>query len=510
VLTLRLALKIKYNFGLMLTYHFIGGQPARMSDDALLKPTSMSHPEPTLSSTDQVILTRMTRMIGVPEEIRAKLVLFRQKFIDSTTQIQNQRALLAHYVRTYKERSSVSTVHKSDIQAYQIQLEEVLQEIEDLKFTAAAQLKLQDVIEEQQKIYDQMLHMYEETVSQKDKAKERRKNTKQEIQRTETMKAQLRDALLVQWDKHSQLTKTLRDHEIEGQALTKSNDETHKAISLMQANADDWRRKLGTQEQVLHDEIRELQRQINAVDATFVDVSNEKNEAISSYQQQIASLQAEIVDDEEKINEQVKAIGSLKARIDYTIESTQKLKDSMKIDQIELAEQKSLLCNLMGELAERMSLPEVQTKEIATQELVNRDLKRRRDELHELWRSTTSDIEELADKLARARIAKYDPAAQEAAIKERLLRDSAMRVHEITESASKLVTCGFCQQILEMPVTLVPCGHAVCHSHRFHQMEGPVCPVCGEHCVRAFVDSSLAVVVSKFIYTRDVLQMIGK
>jgi DNA repair exonuclease SbcCD ATPase subunit len=449
-------------------------------------------------------------MPGIPDEIRTKLVLFRQKFIDSTTQIQSQRALLAKYVASYKECSSSYTIHKSQIQTLQVRLEKLLQKIEDLKFTAADQLKLQDQIEDQQKVYDQMMHMYEETVSQKEKAKVRRKNIKLEIQRTENSKAQLREALQVQWDKHSNLTKTLRDHEIEGQQLTKFNDDTQKAISTMEANAEEWRRKMNSHEEELEDEIRELQRQLARVEATIVDVTNEKNEAISSYQQQIANLEAEITEDNEKIAAQVREIGSLKAQIETTTDETEKLKETMKVEQEALETEKKTLAAVMGELAERMALPEVQTKEIATLELVNRELKTRRDELRELWKTATTEVEDLADKISRARIAKYDPAAQEAAIKERILRDSAIRVQEIIDGASRLVSCGFCQQILEMPVTLVPCGHSVCYSHRFHQMEGPVCPVCGERSARAFVDNSLAIVVSKFIYIKDVLQLLGK
>jgi chromosome segregation ATPase len=306
------------------------------------------------------------------------------------------------------------------------------------------------------------------------------------------------------------LTKTLRDHEIEGQQLTKFNDETQKAISTMEANAEEWRRKMAAQEQELEEEIRELQRKVSRVEATILDATNEKNEAIASYQQQIANLETEIAEDNEKIQAQVREIGSLKAQIESTTDETQKLKEAMKVDQEELGEQKKVLATLMGELAERMALPEVQTKEIATLELVNRELKSRRDELRQLWQTVTTEVEDLADKISRARIAKYDPAAQEAAIKERILRDSAIRVQEIIDGAVQLVSCGFCQQILEMPVTLVPCGHSVCYSHRFHQMEGPVCPVCGERSARAFVDNSLAIVVSKFIYIKDVLQLLGK
>jgi hypothetical protein len=148
----------------------------------------------------------------------------------------------------------------------------------------------------------------------------------------------------------------------------------------------------------------------------------------------------------------------------------------------------------MAELAERMALPEMQTKEIATLELVNRDRKVRRDELNGLRVKATAEVEGLADQISRARIATYAPAAQEAAIKERISRNSAIRVQEIIDAASKLVDCGCCKQILETPVTLVPCGHSVCYSHRFHQMERPVCAVCGEHSARAFVDNALAIV----------------
>lgn len=121
-----------------------------------------------------------------------------------------------------------------------------------------------------------------------------------------------------------------------------------------------------------------------------------------------------------------------------------------------------------------------------------------------------AEVEELADKISRVRIAKYDPAAQEASIKERILKDSAVRVHEIITAATKSVSCGLCHELIETPVTLVPCGHSVCYSHRFQQMDGPICPVCQERAARAFVDNSLAIVISKFTYIRDVLQLLGK
>ena len=466
--------------------------------------------EPSLSSTDQVILTRLTRMPGIPDDIRQKITLFKQRFIESTNQIQNQRAILARYIETYKERSGNCTIHKANIQALQVKHEQVLQKIEDLRYNSSDILKLQDEITEQQKILDQMNHLYEETVSQKEKANAQRKDIKQEIQRAQQTMAQLNEALQVQWDKHSHLTKTLREHETQGQQLNKTNDETQKAISTMEANAEEWRRKMNMSEQQIDEEIRELQRQIAMVENEINLVSTEKNDAISSYQAQITSLNDEIESDNEKIKLQVREIGSLKAQIEALVEETQQLKESSKGDVEELAEKKQILCDLMAELAERMALPETQTKEIAALELENRDLKKRRDELKQLWRKSTDDVEVLADKISRARIAKYDPAAQEAAIKERILRDSAIRVQGIVDAATKSVSCGFCNQILETPVTLVPCGHSVCYSHRFQQMEGPVCPVCGEHAARAFVDNSLSIVVSKFIYVRDVLQLLGK
>ena len=164
----------------------------------------------------------------------------------------------------------------------------------------------------------------------------------------------------------------------------------------------------------------------------------------------------------------------------------------------------------MAELAERMALPETQTKEISTLEFENTSLKKRRDDLKKLWQQSSNEVEELADKISRARIAKYDPAAQEAAIKERILRDSAIRVQEIIDAAAKSVTCAECGKIIENPVTFVPCGHSVCYCHKYQQREGPICPTCGERAARVFVDSSLSIVISKFVYIRDVLQMIGK
>jgi chromosome segregation ATPase len=466
--------------------------------------------EPALSSTDQVILTRLTRMPGIPEDIHQKLTVFRQKFIDSTNQIVSQRVLLAKSMENYRERSSACTVHKSKIQTLQVKLDKVLQKIEDIKFQAGDSLKMQDFIQDQQRILDHMNHLFEDTVAQKEKAKIRRKDIKQEIQRVEGVKAQLREALQVQWGKHSHLTKTLREHEAEGQQLSKTNDETQRAISTLEVNAEEWRRKKNVQEQQINAEIRDLEKQLAMIETQIADVTSEKNEAISSYQQQIATLTAEMDSDNEKIKEQVREIGAMKAQIESIVEETQVLKDTSRADLEELSEQKKILCDLMAELAEKMALPETQTKEIATLEMENRELKARRDDLKELWRQATENVENLADQISRVRIAKYDPAAQESAIKERILRDSAIRVQDVIASAVKLVSCGMCGQILETPVTLVPCGHSVCYHHRFQQMEGPVCPVCGERSARAFVDNSLAIVVSKFIYFHDVLQLLGK
>jgi hypothetical protein len=97
--------------------------------------------EPSLSSTDQVILTRLTRMLGIADDLHPKLVAFRQSFIDSTSQIQSQRTQLAKCISLYKERSSLCTVHKSQIQRIQVRLDKILQKIEDLKFISSVELK---------------------------------------------------------------------------------------------------------------------------------------------------------------------------------------------------------------------------------------------------------------------------------------------------------------------------------------------------------------------------------
>lgn len=463
----------------------------------------------SLLSTDQVILSRISRMPGLNEEMRQKINIFKQKFIESANEVKNQKQILANLVSAYEEKSKNCTVHKYQIQNLQVQLETVLQEIEDLKFNSTEILQMQDQIEEQQTVLDQMNHLYEETVSQKNKAKTSKKNVKQEIQRTQNNIAQLTEALQVQWEKHSNLTRTLRVHETQGQQLRQSIDETQKAITEMEAKAEIWRRESNLSEQKIEDEIAQLEKDIQDAEQQITDVSTEKNEAISGYQQQIANLNKEIDLNNEKIKEQVRRIGSLKAQIEQIVEDTQQLKEGSQGNTEELAQQKEILCDLMAQLAERMTLPETQTKEITTLEMENRELVKRRDELKEMWSRSTTEVETLADKISRARIAKYDPAAQEAAIKERILRDSAIRVQEIIDAAAKSVSCGQCGQYLETPVTLVPCGHSVCYSHKFQQMEGPICPVCGERAARAFVDNSLAIVVSKFMYIRDVLQLIG-
>ncbi|KAK8875466.1 hypothetical protein M9Y10_005632 [Tritrichomonas musculus] len=465
--------------------------------------------DPVLSSTDQIIIARLIRMPGLNDEMRQKISVFKQKFIDSTNRVKDQRIMLSKLIEGYEEKSKNCTVHKSQIQLLQVQLDQVLQEIEDLKFNSGAVLQMQDQIEDQQIILDQLTHLYEETLSRKEKAKVNKKNIKQEIRRTQNNITQLSAALQVQWDKHSDLTRNLRIHETKGQQLRQSIDETQKAITEMEAKAEIWRRESCLNEQKIEAEISQLEKEISEAEQQITEIATEKNEAISSYQQQIANLNKEIDGHNEKIKDQVHLIGSLKAKIEQIVEETQQLKDGSQGDIEELAEKKKVLGDLMAQLAERMALPETQTKEISDLEMENRELTKRRDELKQMWQQSTNEVEELADKISRARIAKYDPAAQEAAIKERILRDSAIRVQEIVDAASKAVSCGQCGQFLETPVTLVPCGHSVCHSHKYQQMEGPICPVCGERAAKAFVDNSLAIVVSKFMYIRDVLQLLG-
>ena len=471
----------------------------------------MANPnEPTLTSTDQVILSRLTRMAGIPEDLRTKITLFKQKFIASTNEIINQRKSLEGYINLYKEKSKNCTIYKTQIQKLQVNLEAVLQEIEDLKFTSSDVLALQDEIEEKQKMVDQLNHLLEEAISNKEKAENIRKNKIQDIEKVKQQTATIVECLNQEWSKHSELTKQLADSETQAQQLRNSNEERQRAISTMEANAEEWRRNMNKQESIIEEDITKLQKEIALVESQINDVTSEKNDAINSYQQQIANLNAEMDSDNEKIKEQVKEIGSMKAQIEHTVEDSQKLKDETQVASEDLSEKKKVLADLMAELATRMSLPETQTKEISTLELENRELKKRLQELKELWQQSTDEVEDLADKISRAKIAKYDPAAQEAAIKERILRDSAIRVQEIVDSAMKLLSCASCGKVLDVPVTLVPCGHCVCHSHRFQQMDGPMCPKCGERAARAYVDNTLAVVLSKFIYIKDVLSMLGK
>jgi len=447
-------------------------------------------------------------MTNLPEEITLGISNFKKAFVDSTNTIISQRTQLTNMIEKYKESSKNFTIHKSQIQNLQESLDKILQDIEDLKYNASDILILQDQIEEQQKIVDQMHHLIEETALQIEKAEESKKAKTQEIAKAKSSQTLTNEKLTQQWDKHSNLTRQLRDKETHVQQLRNSNEETQKAISTMEANAEEWRRKVNSQESQIDDEIAVLQKEITRVESQINDVSSEKNEAIASYQQQIAALNGEMDTDSEKIKEQVKEIGSYKAQIEKIVEETQMLKENSQRDMEELSIRKKELAELMGDLAQRMSLPETQTKEIASLELENRELKKRVQELKDLWTQATDEVEALADKISRAKIAKYDPAAQEAAIKERILRDSSIRVQEIIDNATKLLSCSYCGKLLEVPVTLVPCGHSVCHSHRFHQMDGPMCPKCGERSARAYVDHSLSVVLSKFIYIKDVLEMI--
>lgn len=476
------------------------------------KRTKMATPvEPTIHSTDQVILSRITRMAGIPEELRQRIMLFKQSFINSSNSIVRQRQSLAASIAKYKEKSRSCTIHKTQIQHLQVDLERVLQEIEDLKFNSSDVLHLRDQIEEQQKIVDQMNHLLEETISQKEKAETNRKMKIQEIEQIKQQKVIVNGTLNAQWDKHSELTKKLGDNETQAQQLRNSNEERQRAISTMEANAEEWRRNMNKKETQIDEEINKLQKEITSIETQINDVSSEKNEAISSYQHQISTLNAEIDSHNEKTKDQVREIGSMKANIEHIVEESQRLKEESQQAGEELAERKKELATLMGELATRMSLPETQTKEIATLELDNRQLKKRVEELKSMWQASTNEVEDLADKISRAKIAKYDPAAQEAAIRERILRDSAIRVQEIVDSAMKMLTCPECGKVLEVPVTLVPCGHCVCYSHKYQQNAVTrLCPKCGECVVCAYVDNSLAVVLSKFVYIKDVLSMLSK
>ena len=267
---------------------------------------------------------------------------------------------------------------------------------------------------------------------------------------------------------------------------------------------------MNKKESKIDEEITKLQKETNAIETQINDVNTEKAEAAQSYSKQNSTLNAETESYNEKIKDQVRDIGSMKAQIEKIAEETGRLKETSQAAIDELAEKKKVLAELMGVLATRMSLPETQTKEISTLELENRELTKRVQELKLLWQQSTDEVEELADKISRAKIAKYDPAAQEAAIKERILRDSAIRVQEIVDSAMKMLSCASCGKVLDVPVTLVPCGHSVCYSHRFQQMDGPMCPKCGERAAIAYVDNSLSVVLSKFIYIKDVLSTLGK
>lgn len=466
--------------------------------------------EQSLASTDSDILCRLTRIPGIPDQLRKEIIVFKQNFVDSTNLILNLKKQLSTNIAKYREKSKNCTVHKAQIQNLQVTLEKVLLEIEDLRFSSADVLRIQDKIEEQQKIIDQVSHLLEECASQKEKAETNSKIKIQEIARTKHSQNDVNERLSQQWDKHSELTRKLGDHETQAQQLKNSSEETQRAISTMEANAEEWRRKMNATEGHLDDEIAKLQKEITNVESQINDISSMKNEAIASYQQMIANLNTEMDQDNERIKNQVRDIGSLKAQIEQTVETTQSLKESAATATEQLGEKKKVLAELMGELAQRMSLPETQTKEIATLELENRELKKRKQELQNMWQKSIDEVEVLADKISRAKISKYDPIAQEAAIRERILRDSAIRVQEIVESAMKSLSCVLCNKVLNDPVTLVPCGHCVCHSHKFQHMDGPMCPKCGERAARAFVDNSLSVVLSKFIYIKDVVDMLSK
>ena len=83
----------------------------------------MSNPnEPSLTSTDQVILSRLTRMAGISEDLRLQISNFKQKFIASTNEIINQRRSLDNYIAIYKEKSRNCTIYKTQIQKLQVRL----------------------------------------------------------------------------------------------------------------------------------------------------------------------------------------------------------------------------------------------------------------------------------------------------------------------------------------------------------------------------------------------------
>ena len=199
----------------------------------------MANPnEPTLTSTDQVILSRLTRMAGIPEDLRTKITLFKQKFIASTNEIINQRKTLEGYINLYREKSKNCTIYKTQIQKLQINLESVLQEIEDLKFNSADVLAIQDEIEEKQKMVDQLNHLLEEAISAKEKAENVRKNKIQDIEKVKQQHATLKECLDQEWNKHSELTKQLADSETQAQQLRNMNEERQRTISTMEANAE--------------------------------------------------------------------------------------------------------------------------------------------------------------------------------------------------------------------------------------------------------------------------------
>ncbi|KAH0787084.1 putative vesicular transport factor uso1p [Histomonas meleagridis] len=449
-------------------------------------------------------------MPGLPEGIQKKVLIFKQNFFDSLKQISNQKRQLEQLITSYRNTSSTCTVHKNQIQKLQYQLDKVSQEIEDTKYNSADALQMQDKIEEKQKALNQLNRHYEETLSQKEKAKYQRKTIKQQIERAESNKVQLSQALQIQWEKHSNLTKILRDYDDKVQQLQNSNDDIQKSITSIETKAENWRLNQTNQEQQIEQRIETMRQQIAEIEIEIDKLSKESSETIENYQQQISNHNQEIEKNSDAIKDQVKEIGSLEAKIEHIVEESQEFKTNTETYKKKIDEQKQVLCNLMTELAERMALPETQTKEISILEAKNNELKSQRDNLKNLVKKSTEQVEVLIDKLSRLRIIKFDPSAQEIVIQEKLLKNSALKVKEIMSSLLKLVTCGACNEILDVPVTLVPCGHSVCYHHRYQQMEGPLCPICGERAARVFVDNTLAIVVSKIIYVRDAIDQICK
>ena len=86
--------------------------------------------------------------------------------------------------------------------------------------------------------------------------------------------------------------------------FSSSNEEMQKSISMIESNADEWRRTETSKGQEVEQRIKAMHQEISQIGHEFEKLSQDNSEAIEKYQQQITTLNAEIKVNNDAIKEQ--------------------------------------------------------------------------------------------------------------------------------------------------------------------------------------------------------------